>query len=109
MPLENVGVVDAAGIDKQRGDIVLSILDSWDWDDEGGHLAALQAKLNSYFDFVESGEVFEALPEVKKGPIRINIISRYALPAGAVAFLQRAVAMGATLQISITQQDYFEV
>ncbi|NHZ91666.1 hypothetical protein F2P45_22040 [Massilia sp. CCM 8733] len=109
MSLENTEVVDAAGIDKDNGDIVLTILDSLDWGDEIAHLTALQAKLNSYFDFVESGQVFENFPTGEKRAVRINIVSRYPLSANGVSFLQKAVAMGLTLQVSITQQEHFGV
>jgi hypothetical protein len=33
------------------------------WSDEWQHLLALQAKLNAYFDFVQSGQIFEVRPE----------------------------------------------
>jgi hypothetical protein len=105
MGLENTGIVDAAGIDRDSGHIVLTIVDSWNWDDEIAHLKALQSKLNSYFDFVESGQVFESFPDAKTG-VRINLISRYPLPQCGVSFLQEAAATALTMQISISREEY---
>src|ERR1700681_2135590 len=62
MSLDNLEVVDAVGTEKDGGTIVLTIFDAWDWDDRREHLLALQAKLNSYFAFVESGQIYEAYP-----------------------------------------------
>jgi hypothetical protein len=55
MSLDNLEVVDAVGTEKDSGTIVLTILDAWDWDDQGQHLLALQAKINVYLGFVGSG------------------------------------------------------
>jgi hypothetical protein len=55
--------VDAAGIDKESGDVVLTISDHLEWDDANGHLLALQAKLNGYLRFVEGGDLPEAASE----------------------------------------------
>lgn len=57
MALDQLDTIDAAGTDRATGEIVLTIVDAWNWFDEPAHLAALQAKLNAYFGFVEAGQI----------------------------------------------------
>ena len=56
MSLDNLESVDAVGTEKHSGTVALSILDAWDWNDQNRHLTTLQAKLDAYFGFVESGK-----------------------------------------------------
>lgn len=101
MGLENVSVVDAAGTETASCCVVLSIVDSWDWSDENAHLFALQSKLNSYFGFIESGQVHERYPASKGKPVRIDLISHYPLPPTAVDFLNIAKVAAEELAVSL--------
>ena len=55
MGLENPDIIDAVGTETGSGDVILTIFDGNEWDDELVHLRALQDKINSYFSFIESG------------------------------------------------------
>lgn len=104
MSLDRPSVVDAVGTDKADGDVVLSVIDDLDWDEEPQHLAALQQKLNAYFGFVESGQIYEAYPDAIGRRLRIDIISRTQIPPVGLAFLQKASAAASKLQIVITHR-----
>jgi hypothetical protein len=65
MSLDQPNKVDAIGLEKGTDQTVLTIADSWDWTDEPKHLIALQAKLNSYLEFIESGQVWDEYPTAK--------------------------------------------
>ena len=104
MSLDKIDVVDAVGTEKNSDTVVLNLLDAWDWDDERGHLFALQDKLNSYFAFVESGQIYEDYPTAAGKVLRIDIISRYPVPEAALAFLEKATAVASQLSITITQR-----
>lgn len=56
MAIDDPAIVDAIGI-VRTGMVVLTILDSWDWEEAKSHLLALQSKLNAYFDFIEEGKL----------------------------------------------------
>jgi hypothetical protein len=101
MSLDTINEVDAVGIDRQSEVVVLTIADSWDWANEGEHLQALQGKLNAYFAFVESGEIYSVYPNAAGKSIRIEVVGRYELPAAAVAFLKKASVAGAQLGLTI--------
>lgn len=53
MSIEETEVIDFIGIDKEQGEVSLTISDHLEWDDN--HLFILQKKLNSYISFIESG------------------------------------------------------
>ena len=69
--------VDAIGIEKETGIVVLSIADHLDWTDPLQHIFLLQAKLNSYLAFLESGEILEKYPNAKNKGIRIDLYAKY--------------------------------
>ncbi len=61
MAIEKSNIVDAVGIEKTTGDVVLTIADYLDWEtSEAQHLELLQEKLNAYLRFIESGELLES-------------------------------------------------
>ena len=104
MSLDNVETVDAVGTEKGTNTVVLSIMDSWDWEDQRRHLAALENKLNAYFGFVESGQIYEAYPEATGKSLRIDIVSRYPMPAAGHGFLAKASNVASKLNLTITQR-----
>jgi hypothetical protein len=106
MSLNDSNVVDAVGFEQLSNTVVLNILDSSTWDDELSHLLALQTKLNSYFAFVESGQVYEAYPEAIGRPLRIDIIGREPLPPTAITFLEKASEIAAQLSMKIAFRFY---
>jgi hypothetical protein len=104
MSLDNLEVVDAVGTEIENNSIVLTIVDAWDWNDQRNHLTALQAKLNTYFSFVESGQIYESYPDAKGKALRIDIVSKFAPPDVALKFLEKASAVAAQLNLTVTQR-----
>lgn len=104
MSLDNVEVVDAVGTETGDGTVVLSIIDGWDWGDEQRHLRALQNKLNAYFGFVESGQIYETYPEADGQPLRIDIVSKFPFPNAGLAFLEKASAVAGELNMTVTHR-----
>ena len=101
MPLENPNTVDAIGIEKDTGTAVLTIIDSWDWVDEKRHLLALQEKLNAYFNYIESGEIYESYPKAAGRKIVIDVIGRFPVPQSAMSFFEKANEACAELGIQV--------
>jgi hypothetical protein len=106
MSLDNLEVVDTVGTETDSGTIVLTIFDAWDWDDQRAHLLALQAKLNSYLSFVESGQIYKDYPEASGKTLRIDVISRYPVPDAALAFLEKAAAVASQLNIAFAHRTH---
>jgi hypothetical protein len=106
MALDKSHVIDAAGVEKDTGCVVLTIADHWSWDDQKNHLLALQEKLNAYFNFIESGEILEAYPDAAGRPIVIDVIGRFPIPEIGIDFLERASAVAADLGVTIRNHHY---
>jgi hypothetical protein len=104
MALDKADVIDAISTDKDGSTVSLSILDGWDWSDERQHLLALQAKLNAYFDFIQSGQIFEVRPEALRKNIRIDLLTPHPLPEKAQQFLSIAANAAAQLNVQITHR-----
>jgi hypothetical protein len=104
MSVEHPGSVDAIGLEPATGFVVLAIVDGLGWTDEEAHLRALQAKLNAYFAFIETGEINEAYPDAIGRPLRIDILSRHPFPEHRRDFLEAAIVVAARIQVSIRQR-----
>jgi len=106
MSLDDTSTVDAAGVDRVSGNVVLTIADSWDWDNIPRLLFALQEKLNSYIQFIEGGQVFESFPEARGRGVIIDIITRFPMPREGVRFLEEARKGCAALDCEIRSRHY---
>jgi hypothetical protein len=90
MTIANPGIIDAMSVDKRTNEAVLTLIDHLEWLALREHTVLLSEKLNRYFGFVESGEIFDAYPGAKGRKLRINVICRFEPPDQAVAFLEKA-------------------
>ncbi len=104
MSLDNLKIIDALGVEVSSGHIVLTIIDAWDWADELDHLIALQEKINTYLNFIESDQIYEDYPDANGQPLRIDLITKFPLPEIAIEFLERASEIAAVLNVTVTYQ-----
>jgi hypothetical protein len=88
--IEQLDVVDVMGIDKKTGRVVLTISDHVDWSDTVLHQTMLQAKLNKYLAFVESGEILTRYPGAKNRLVAFRIVFKFEPDQDGKAFLDRA-------------------
>ena len=93
MSIEQLDVVDVVSIDKQTGDMILTISDHLDWADTVAHQTALQAKFNNYLAFIESGEILTRYPDAKGRPVVIKVVFKYTPDQEGYGFLARAKAV----------------
>jgi hypothetical protein len=90
MPLEKTDEVDSIGTDNETENIILSIIDDLNWNDEDTHIVLLQEKINNYLGFIESGEIKEVYPEAEGRNIELVIYAKYNLTERAIQFLTYA-------------------
>lgn len=107
MSLEQTNKVDAVGLERKSGHAVLTLADSWNWTDEHGHLLALQEKLNAYFEFIQSGQVWESYPAANGKQMRINVVFRFAPPTIAIEFLAKAAEVASELDVLVSHESSF--
>jgi hypothetical protein len=88
MAIDNPEVVDIVSLDS-AGNVVLTVSDHLDWTDTERHPSMLQAKLNRYLAFVESGEILEACPEAKERPVMLKVLTLFEPDTSGAGFLER--------------------
>lgn len=110
MSIDQTDAIDFATIDKASDDLWLTISDHLSWEEnEGNHLVLLQNKLNAYLRFIESGEVFEKVPDARGRSIVINVVGKFPLSQKAASFFEKARAAiegaGFRLQFSLMRPN----
>ena len=85
--IEQTDIIDGMGIDKSSGQVDLGISDHLDWDDIDYHITILEKKIGSYINFVQSGQMLDALPNAKGLPIRIMLVHQFDPTSSALKIL----------------------
>lgn len=88
--LENVQQIDLIGLDKQSGNVIISIIDDITWQDEYTNLSLLQDKINNYLRFVENGKLLTAYPDAVGRKIVLKVFSSSKLSETETAFFSEA-------------------
>ena len=88
--IEQLDVVDIISTARFSGEVTLTISDHLDWNDSHAHQLLLQAKLNRYLAFIESGEIFESYPSAKGKTILIEVVFQFHADPAGISFLERA-------------------
>lgn len=100
MSVVDVNVVDGCALDK-NGCLILMISDHLDWDDEYQHLITLQAKINAYIAFCESGQYLNIYPNEEIRYALIEIHCEYSPTKNAIAFLNQVQEQVGELGVKI--------
>jgi hypothetical protein len=88
MSVEEINSIDIISVD-ETGQVILTVSDHLEWWDNLKHQEILQAKLNAYLRFVESGEILESYPSAKDRRIAIRVVFKFAPDQEALEFLGR--------------------
>src|ERR1700733_5033706 len=91
MSVSDSNVIDIISTDP-NGNIILTISDHLEWDEELEHILLLQNKINSYLNFIESGQLHTDYPTSKGKNIIINIYAKFFPNDSAEKFLGMAKA-----------------
>ncbi len=118
MRLEQKDAVDYIGLEKETGVIVATLVDDCDWSDEIHHLRLLQAKINRYFDFIESGEIYsEILAATNRAvlpgsPVKISVLAKFSPRGEGERFLEHVTEVaekaGIAFSFKVVGQDSAE-
>lgn len=90
MSVNETNVVDGLAVANEGETLVLLITDHLPWDDEQGHIKALQSKINAYISFWRSGqyEKISSASGVKFCSVEIRM--KYEPTEEAIKFLENA-------------------
>jgi hypothetical protein len=72
--------LDLIGDNDNDKSVNLGISDHLDWKDVEDHLDILQKKINSYLNFIESGQLHTLRPNSVNKKINIEVIAKYPIP-----------------------------
>ena len=90
MAVDDPKTIDFVSVTGDSGTTLLVVSDHLDWMDTLGHQEKLQAKLNAYLAFVESGEIFEKFPDAVGKPVEMRVIFLCPPDGAGAQFLGRA-------------------
>jgi hypothetical protein len=88
--VEQTKVIDIISLDKRTGQVILTVSDHLEWNDSTRHQEILQAKLNAYLAFVESGEILDKYPDAMERKIVFKVVLKFKPDPEGRAFLYRA-------------------
>ena len=91
MSVDEPNIIDFVSTAEDRT-VTVSVSDHLPWDTESEHLTHLQAKLNRYLDFINSGELVDQFPEAADHRPLIRIHFMHAPTPAAERFLARVSA-----------------
>jgi hypothetical protein len=89
--VDNPDVIDIISVDVS-GRVILTVSDHLDWSDPISHQQVLQAKINSYLAFIESGQILDSYPLARGKQMVVKVVTKYQLDRGGPEFLDRAKA-----------------
>lgn len=87
MSVTDPNTIDFVGLHDDTGYVVLTISDHLPWD--GSHLMVLQNKLNTYIEFIESGQLYESYPMAKNREIQISLSYKFEPDEKGELFLKK--------------------
>ena len=88
MSIDQTKVIDFVGIEKTTGSLILTVSDHLDWshDEQRRHIELLQDKLNTYLNYIESGQMLKDYPDAHNRKCVISVVSKYSPGAEGVLF-----------------------
>ena len=101
MSVSDTRVIDILHLDKTLDEFVLTISDHPEWDNKD-HLLLLQARINSYLAFIESGKLTAQFRQASGKPVVIDIACRNEPAGEGVEFLKKAKAIVENAGFSLT-------
>jgi hypothetical protein len=109
-PIENPAVVDLVSNHPETGMWTLTLVEVRPWGTELSQYRQVQAKVNGYLHYVESGQFARDYPDAENAPIELHLFSVLPLSELAADFLKRldaAVyqASGIHLRVTVDQSD----
>lgn len=84
--------IDFIAVEGDGAEVVLTISDHLDWSEPIEHLVQLQAKLNAYLAFIETGQIEEDYPAAVGKPRKIRVLFKHEPSRSARAKIVDAAA-----------------
>ncbi len=83
-------IVDAIGVEKASGKVVLTVSDHLEWNTE--HMTVLQDKISTYLAFIESGELIATYPDARARQPVVDVVCKHEPSTDALEFFTKVTA-----------------
>ena len=87
MSVENRMIIDF--ISEKEDNVILTISDHLEWDEENEHIFLLQEKINAYLIAIESGQLNKKYPNSIGKKVIISVALKYDPDENGVLFLSK--------------------
>jgi hypothetical protein len=88
MSVQETNIIDIVSLGDE-GTVVLSVSDHLDWGSETDHLYLLQEKINTYCNYVGSGQLYDEYPKARDRSVVISVVLFFEPTPRAVLFFDR--------------------
>jgi hypothetical protein len=110
MSIDNDNVIDIISLEPDGKTVTLTVSDHLDWSQSDEHQRILQAKLNRYLAFVDSGELPKRYPAARGLKVQFEVMMMNRPDRAGEAFLSRAIEafakLGFALKSRVFAQSY---
>ena len=73
MTVEDSAIIDFVAHSPNSDEVLLVLVEHRPWGSDGGLLPDLQAKLNTYLEYVISGQLVSDYPELNSKPVQVQL------------------------------------
>ncbi|MES2738894.1 MAG: DUF6572 domain-containing protein [Verrucomicrobiota bacterium] len=84
MAIQDSNVVDLVSTDSESGFVTLTVVDDLDWNDEAAHFLSLREKVNTYCNYIASGQLNGDYPSVKRMKPVVSLMLFHSPPVNAL-------------------------
>ncbi|ETS32866.1 MULTISPECIES: DUF6572 domain-containing protein [Photorhabdus] len=109
MSVEDINKIDLITMTQEdivSQQVILVITDHLQWSScINEHLFKLQEKINRYIAFVESGEIYEKLPDAQGRNITFKVFFQYKIPQECIDFMERVNEILSSINIELTYEE----
>lgn len=89
MAVNDQGTIDIVSVRERENEVVLTISDHLDWTNSADHQQVLQSKLNTYLQFIESGDLMRQYPDSQARQVVLRVVGRYKPDLEGSRFLEK--------------------
>jgi Family of unknown function (DUF6572) len=93
MSIDQTNVIDLIGTNPTTNEVLLGISDHLEWandeESDNEHMYLLQQKINSYLEFMESGEIYKRYPGAVGKRVTILVSGKFPMNREAFSFFEK--------------------
>lgn len=89
MAIQDSNIVDLVSVDPEGKFVTLTVVDDLNWSDERAHFLSLREKVNTYCNYIDSGQLIDDYPSVRDIKPVISLMLFHGPTADALVLFNR--------------------